>query len=136
MADDSKVRLWREPPSSCAPERWRSYKVDEFQEEWIARPVADDEARERDRDEWRARAEKAEARCRQIAQRIIDRIGAVGPENAEEALDRLFRCDHTNAITLKRTDEARCAATARAERAEAERDELRARLDAARGGAS
>lgn len=128
MADE--VRLWRHPALIGFRESHFGHKG---AVEYIARPAADDEAREReiaglkiDAKVWyedaaraEARAERAEARCRQIAQRIIDRIGAVGPENAEEALDRLFRCDHTNAITLKRTDEARCAATARAERAEA-----------------
>jgi hypothetical protein len=73
---------------------------------FIARPAADDEARERDRDEWRARAERAEAATREADAR---------------ANTATVACD------LMR---------ARAEKAEAERDELRARLDAARGGAS
>lgn len=96
---------------------------------FIARPVAADDAREERLKAATRRAENAEARCVGMARKIIDRIGAVGPENAEDALDRLFRCDNTNAITLKRTDEARCAALSRAEQAEARVNTARVAAD-------
>lgn len=42
------VTLWREGPSSNEPERWRSYKVDDYQEEYRALPAAAHDAREED----------------------------------------------------------------------------------------
>lgn len=80
-------------------------------EPYIARPRADDDAREErmkaaeaaarvcreDAEANATRAEKADAevrrlstRLRTIAQRIIERVGADGPEIAEDALTRLF----------------------------------------------
>jgi hypothetical protein len=40
------IRLWRDEATSCDVERWRTYKVDDYQQEYAALPRADFDARE------------------------------------------------------------------------------------------
>lgn len=38
------IRLWRDEATSCDVERWRTYKVDDYQQEYAALPRADFDA--------------------------------------------------------------------------------------------
>ena len=87
MADD-KVRLWRVYGYRPFQDEWvfeePAHTGPEDACEYIARPRADDDAREADRavletllechkvatNEWKARAEKAEAECAQLRARL------------------------------------------------------------------
>ena len=40
------IRLWRDEATSCDVERWRTYKVDDYQQEYAALTRADFDARE------------------------------------------------------------------------------------------
>ena len=74
------VTLYRDGPTSCEPERWRSYKVDEYQEVYVALPQADDARRE-------AALERAIAEISQLAC-WCHKKGDVKDEGCERRLDR------------------------------------------------